>query len=318
MISLVFFRKFLPILFIISFVFSVINISVNGTSFYFYLIIPVVDFWFIVWIFHLKKSLFVYFSVFLVLLILFFSFFFVLRPLHIIKPIVMFFSVAYLYYIYVYRYNSFRYIYIYASVSILMAIIQFILSYIGYGSIFDPSTISKVIWGELAIQTREGFNDGIIFTYRVAGLSKEPGFFSSFLLSVSAIYFCDKKFNSKFFIFLVFVGLIVSMSKITLAFIFLLSIIYFIHRFLIDINKVNLIFGALSVVFFGGLLVGLIYTHFGFIDITYKDPSFSETYLHRSIGYYLLYEWSRPEVLKYILQGGITENLSDVLKVFPF
>lgn len=318
MTPFVFIKRFLPVFFLISFVFSVFNISVNGTSFYFYLIIPFIDFWFLLWFVCLKKGLSVYLSFFFVLFALSLSVYSVLRPLHVVKPILMLFCVVYLYYIFIYRYKSFRYLYVFTSISLLMAVIQFILSFAGYGSIVDPSIISKAIWGDLAIQTREGFDDGILFTYRVAGLAKEPGFFSSFLLSIVMIYFCDKNFNSKLFLIFVFVGLVISTSKITLVFVFLLSLIYFLHKTVIDFNKVNLVFGAIFVVFFGAVTVGLIYKYFGFIAITYKDPSFSETYLHRSIGYYLICEFEQFDIWNSILWGGINERLSDVLSAFPF
>lgn len=309
-------KKTLPFIFLLSLVFSVFNISINGLSLYFYLLVPFFDLIFLRWFVLGKHKAIVYFSSFLFVFSLLFCICF--GFFNFIKPFLLFVSVVYVYYLYHYRYSLFKLLYVFVSISIIVALIQFVFSYLGYESLVYPSTISKFIWGSFAIQARDGFADGLIFTYRVAGLSKEPGFFSSLLLSVLMIYLVDKKFISKLFVVLLCFGFLVSMSKITLIFSFLVSLSYFIHKCVFNLDKINIFFGALMLLMLQIFVVGFLYDFFNFELLTYRDPSFSETYLHRSIGFYLLYNYFNPVVQGFVFSGGINGNLNDVLQYFPF
>ncbi len=309
-------RNTLPFIFLFSLVFSVFNISINGFSFYFYLIIPFCDVLFFRYFVLKKHRLIVYLSS----LFCVFSLLSVIGSgvVYFIKPFLLFISVVYAYYLYLYRYPLFKNLYFFVSISIIVALVQFVFSFLGYESIAYPSTISKFIWGSFAIQARDGFADGLIFTYRVSGLSKEPGFFSSLLLSVLVIYSVDKKFNSKLFIVLLCFGFLVSMSKITFVFSVLVSLLYLVHRYVFNFDRINVLFGALVLLMLQVYIVGFLYDFFDFKLLTYRDPSFSETYLHRSIGFYLLYNYFSPLVQSSIITGGINGNLNEVLQYFPF
>lgn len=307
-----------PILFFLSFVFSVVNVSINGASVYFYMAIPLMDVRFIRWFIHERKNKKL--SIYFVLL----CFFLVIGYLNsgsilgLIKPILLFLSVSYCMFLYSAHYKQFKLLYYFTAFSVVFACIQFVLSNFGVGAAFEPTNIGEMLWGQYAIQTRSGFDDGLLFQYRVSGLSKEPGFFSSLLLSCLVLYVVDKKYRSKYFISLVCIGLTLSMSKITIAFAILVPFVYLFDKFIFSLKKINLVFGGVIYLVLLVLIVNTIYSVTNFISVTYASPYFAETYLHRSIGMYLLGFPMNPVILNSILFGGITQNISAVLQYFPF
>lgn len=305
-------------LFFSSFVFSVLNISINETSIYFYLFVPFFDFSFIRFAINHKynKKTIIYF--FVVVLFSIPSNFINVNLLGFVKPILMLISVMYIYFLYVHRYPSFKLLYYFTSFSVLFAIFQFIITIYTGSEIVQPFYMAKLIWGEYGIQARPGFSDGLLFDYRVSGLSKEPGFFSSFLLCVLVFYGVDKKFCSKLFLCVIACGIALSLSKITLAFGVLVPLIYTFNRYIYNLNKIPLVVGGCVLVVFVTMLVGALYFYSSFIDIVYSDPWFAETYLHRSIGWYVLNFVFDERIFGFILKGGATEQLSCLVSMFPF
>ncbi|MGV7962395.1 hypothetical protein QPK13_15155 [Photorhabdus tasmaniensis] len=307
-----------PILFFLSFVFSIINFSLGGMSIYFYMFIPFIDINYLKWIISLKikKNMLIY-SCALVLI----AFLVSINSgslYYFIKPILLFFSVAYIVYLYIHRYSAFKLVYYFTTISVIFAVAQFILSYIGDSTVIEPPSIADMLWGKYAIQSRGRFDDGVLFQYRVAGLSKEPGFFSSFLMCIFLVYLYDVRIKSKTLLLFFVIGIILSLSKITVAFGVIVPIIYLFDKYVIKLDKIHLLVGALIYILLCVCVVYVLYNTYDFISKTYTNPWFAETYLHRSIGYYVLTSLFEPSVISSFIWGGITEHLSEVIKEFPF
>lgn len=308
----------LAVIFFSSFVFSIINISVNETSIYFFLFVPLLDVSFLRDFFCKKYSLL---AVIIFLLLCFFSVAINalnLNILGLIKPFLMFLSVCYIYYVYNNRYAHFKLIYYFSIVSVVFACFQFVVTYVTGSELVQPFYLARLIWGKYGIQARPGFDDGLLFPFRVSGLSKEPGFFSSFLLSLLMFYFYDDKFRSRIFIFSIILGIILSLSKITLAFAAILPLIIFVDKFVFRLDRLPLIVGVTLLVSSITLLTVLLYNVTSFIDLSYASPWIAETYLHRSIGWYVLYDFVNIELLPYFIFGGITEHLNAIVSLYPF
>lgn len=308
----------IPFLFFSSFVFSVFNFSLNGTSIYFYMFIPFFDFRYAIYLTRSRKKYSYIYGALFILVFLIVNYCFTESVVSAIKPILLAATVGYCVFLYSMHYSQFKYLYYLVGVSIIFSCFQFLMAWIGLGFLVEPTRIGSYIWGGYAIQARGGFEDGLLLPYRVSGLSKEPGFFSSFLLSCLIFYCVDKKFKSYLFLFLIFIGLALSLSKITIAFAVLVPIIYLMNRLVFCFDKINLMVGAAIYFVASSVAVGYIYEMTDFVDVTYASPYFAETYLHRSIGFYLLGFPFNPVVFETILVGGVTQRLAEVLSYFPF
>ena len=71
------------------------------------------------------------------------------------------------------------------------------------------------------------------------------------------------------------------------------------------------------------LIVSSIFTYklYGFIDfieLTYFSPYLAETYLHRTINYYLLANLDEEVIVSALFFGGITQDIDNVIVSFPF
>lgn len=309
---------FLAVFFFASFIFSIVNISVGGLSVYFFLFIPLLDFLYLKRFFYKKYT---YQNV-LYGVACFFSCLAVsiynVSAISFLKVILIFLVVNYIYYLYIERYTLFRLFYFFVMFSVCFSIFQFFITYWNGSELVQPYYLSKLIWGDYAIQSRAGFDDGLLFQYRVAGLSKEPGFFSSLLLSSLAVYSVDKKYKSNFFILCVLIGIILSLSKITLAFSVLVPFIYLFNRYVINLNKIDICFGSLFLIVFISFFINVLYFAFSFIELVYANPWLTETYLHRSIGWYILPHLFSSTFFDIFFFGGATEHLKLFVKYFDF
>ncbi|HNY29694.1 MAG TPA: hypothetical protein PKO15_02295 [Fibrobacteria bacterium] len=308
-------------LYLASITFSVINFSVSGSSVYFYMFVPFVDLPFIKWIYGKKwkanTTAWVFFLVALSMFQIFNGSF--LKDM--IRPVWLFVLVFYAIFLYREQYKAFRLLYVFCSISVLFGVIQLFSVFVGVEEYFFPTSIGKMIWGEYAILARSGFEDGVIFPYRIAGLSKEPGFLSSLLLVVTVVLLKDGQLarrQKKLFLAILIGGILLSFSKITLVFLGPTVAAYFVKRWIFPIQKIPLIVGA---AFFSlVLMVGsrALYEDYGLIKISYLAPWYVETYLHRTIGYYLLNRMDADVILGSFFFGGITQNLPAVLHIAPF
>lgn len=306
--------------FLVSLIFSILNISLSGNSFYFFMVIPFADLPFLRFMAWRRWDRGSVALLFVVLLGMAASLLHPDAAKHLIKPGLLFIVVLYARFLRDCHPKIFRQVYVLIAISVGFAFVQLASIYLGVQDYFYPTSVARMIWGGLAIDARPGFEDGILFPVRVAGLSKEPGFFSSLLLVVAIMVFKDasmKGRTKKAILLVVAAGILLSFSKITLVFLLpALAALFLRKRWRLD--RIPLLPGAILILLVMGVLVKLLYEQGGLIQASYAVPYFVLTYLHRTIGYYLLSLIQEGSVLSMLLAGGVTQRLDEVLQVAPF
>lgn len=307
--------------FLVSLIFSILNISINESSVYFFMFIPFLDLPFLKFVWKSRYSSISIASLAsllaLLLPLLFYDGFLKLM----IKPFWLAAVIFYTYHLWLKDYATFKWLYILTCVSVCFSGLQLASVYLGIEQALYPTTISKAIWGKYAILARPGFEDGIIFPFRFAGLSKEPGFFSSLLLSVFILQSRDKKIPRilrKIVIFCAIAGLMLSLSKITMVFVGPAIIVYILNRYMLPLHKIPLIVGVAAFLMLASYLTSLLYEKAGLIALSYINPWLAETYLHRTIGYYLFQLMNDSRIVEIFFFGSVTQRVQDVLQVIPF
>lgn len=308
-------------LFLASMAFSVVNPSISGSSVYFYMFTPFVDLPFLRWLYTKKWNSNGIAWAFILLTLALMQIFNGSFAKDLIRPIWLLILIMYSLYLSKEHPQTFQALYVLCCVSVAFGAIQLASIFAGIQEYFFPTSIAKMIWGEYAILARGGFEDGVIFPFRVAGLSKEPGFLSSLLLVVFVLLLKDEnlsKTKKRTFLLVISAGILLSFSKITLVFLAPTIGAYVVQRWVFPIQKIPLLIGATTFTIL--LMVGssLLYEKYGLIKISYIAPWFVETYLHRTIGYYLLNKMNHDIIFSSFFLGGITQNLPAVLDVVPF
>lgn len=198
-----------------------------------------------------------------------------------IKILVIFFCVAHLFYLYdknLWKLNR------YLVISILLGIVQFCFTFIDpiMAAMIGPTAISTFIWGDLATPTYTNFFTVFYFP-RISGLSREAGFFASYIIVVIFLSYIErKKYNKKIYL-MYFLGYIISFSK--MSFVILGAVLVnFFKKF---INNIPILIGVLLFVMFISIFAEL---NRAFI---LTDP----TFLHRFSGYISLYNLNLQDVL---------------------
>lgn len=227
-------EKFLSIFFFLFFVAQILSPSIEGRTIYLEILVALINPFFIFWIINqpIKKK---YFFVYVAILAIFTIGY---APLA-LKLFTTSISVLFLFYSY--NRNIF-YIKPYIILSILFAIFQFYFTFFDYklAYLIGPTNISQMIWGSYATPTFTNFYT-IFWFPRVSGLSREAGFFASFL--VVYIFFLyldnqDKKIHSSFlFKMILAIGYIVSFSKMSL----ILFVIFLLNLMKKIINKIPIL-----------------------------------------------------------------------------
>lgn len=214
--------------FFLFFSIQILSPEINGRMLYIELILILLNPFFIRWCLTKK------FSKDIVILIIPFSFIFLLNGFDIvIKLSGILLSVLFLFY----SYERKRfYLNFWIMLSIFIAILQFLFFYINYeiSYLLGPTNISKMVWGEYAAQTFTNFYTIFAFP-RVSGLSRESGFFASFLVVYIVFIFLDKRKLNTLSTILLLVGFIISFSKISLVLIIVLMI-FFLRKIVNSIN----------------------------------------------------------------------------------
>lgn len=138
-------------------------------------------------------------------------------------------AITVLYLAFLYDYNRFGRIFLMAGVSVLFALAQWLLSQVSPAAALSigPEALSTAVWGEYATATWSNFYAVIGDNTRVAGLSREAGFFASLMvvLLVSSWFILRGKYRT--FAVLVFaVGWILSLSKMSFALVPLVVLVW--------------------------------------------------------------------------------------------
>lgn len=306
--------------FLVFLVFSILNISVGGNSFYFFMLVPFLDAPFLGFLARRRWDRVSIFLLSVVLLTMTASFLHRDFAKFIVKPGLLFIVVLYARFLRDFHPRLFRLVYALVAVSVAFALVQLASVFLGFQDLVYPTSIARMIWGGLAIDARPGFEDGIIFPVRVAGLSKEPGFFSSLLLVVAVLAFKDGSLGrraKRILLATLAAGILLSFSKITLVFVMPALGALAVRRWM-KLDRIPLILGSAMILATMGVLVNLLYERFGLIRFSYLVPYFVLTYLHRTIGYYLLSLLSETSIASMFVVGGVTQRLDEVLGVIPF
>ncbi len=126
-------------------------------------------------------------------------------------------SVTYIFYS---RERGQFYLFRYATISVLFAVAQFVLLFVhpAWALKIGPTNIAHSIWGSFATPSFTNFF-AIFVIPRVSGLSREGGFFASFLVACILLYWLDRGSyaRSKSLTLMLAVGLILSVSKMSLV-----------------------------------------------------------------------------------------------------
>lgn len=200
-----------------------------------------------------------------------------------IKILVIFFCVIHLFYLYdknLWKLNR------YLIISILIGIVQFSLTFIDpiMAGMIGPSAISTLIWGDLATPTYTNFFTVFYFP-RVSGLSREAGFFASYIMVTIFFLYIERKKYSKKIHLLYFIGYVISFSKMSVV---------IIGAFFVDFLKkiINNIPMGLGVLLF--IMVASIFVELN-KDFILNDDNIS--FFHRFSGYLSLYNLDVQDIL---------------------
>lgn len=224
-----------------------------------------------------------------------------------------------LYLSYAYKANRLYILHYMMSFNVLIAIIQFSCKLIWGVEVLSPDNIGSLLFGKYAMQTGDPFSPGsLILPFRVSGLSKEPGFFSSLLFASFFLFLCEKKKSIKeskkqFYIILslYLIGLMVSFSKVTMAFAIGTCIYVLIRPFITRFRP--------SLFVIGFLLVMIAGTQYYYANNT----SIRNSVIHRTIGYKImmnLYQINTIDLMFGLGQYGILKYADDIpiIKESPF
>lgn len=248
---------------------------VFGVTLYIYCFIIFFDLSFLTWVCktYTNKLVVVWLGIFFLALLVTFDL------VLIIKLLMLFFSCLYV--LYTYQCDKFK-LYRYVVLNVAIGLAQFIFVFVNpsISLIIGPENISKVVWGSLAGPAFTNFY-AISLLPRVSGLSREGGFFASFIIVSFFIYLFDHKIKKTFFYNVVFgLGILISLSKVSVA-VFLVGLVLFARRVL---NKFGLIASLAGVL--GSLSL------FSLFLLNYTQIFFdteNETLIHRLSGYSLFF-----------------------------
>jgi hypothetical protein len=269
-------------LFFLFFVAQILSPSFGERTLYLEIIFALINPFFLFWVKNKpikQKYFFLYIAIFFIIII---------GNITVgIKLLVLTIGVLFLFY--AYEKNIF-YIKTYLMFSIILAIFQFYFTIFNpqLAQLIGPTNISQVIWGDYATETYTNFYTVFLFP-RVSGLSREAGFFASFLVAYITFIFLNNsklRINSSIFekIFLS-IGYILSFSKMSLVIIGL----FFIIKLRSLINKLPLIITVISFVF----VIMLFWEN----NISYLMELENDTFLHRFGGYPTLLDMDLQQIL---------------------
>lgn len=275
-----------PVLFYFLFTSTILSPLYSNTAIWLFVFIPLFDLNFIRSLRYINKKTFQVLCVFFLLFIISFDY------LLLLKLICIVIVVSYL--IYTYENKRF-YLYFFVSTNIVIGLIQYVLFTFFDIKFLDPAVIGKFLYGDFAMTTGNTFAPGFLLDLRISGLNREPGFFSSLIISALVIIFFDNIDRGKKILYylLFFLGLIITFSKVTLVFLIVLPIIYISRRIL---DAFGTVFIGLISVFIISLLVNYFYYKTNIQlhpTLVYEGGSI----YHRTIGYYVISDLSFDDLL---------------------
>jgi len=280
--------RLLPNIFFLLLLVPILSPRVSGVSLYLFVLIPLIDLKFLANIrFSLRE---IYLLVGTILLALISKDFFL-----IVKLVGLAFTIGYIAYLHKEKCDT--YVPIYFYILVLVAFVQFLgVVYLG-DPLINNANISKALYGDYALQFGNLVNkiNYLGLGYRVSGLSTEPAFFSSLLISVYLyirIILKKKDFSD---VFILALGLSLCFSRATIITLIGLSFLYIFKPWLER-------HGAAFV-----LMIFLIIAIY-FVTYLYEFEMVmsSGSIVHRTIGYFVLGEVQNIDVADIVFGLGQT------------
>lgn len=210
----IFIEKFYAHLFFVFFVAQILSPSVGEKTLYLEIIVALINPFFLFWIKKQpirKRYFFVYIAILAVMIF------------GNISLAIKFFTITISVFFLFYSYDKkLFFLKPYIIISIAFAIFQLYFTFFNpeLAQLIGPTNISKMIWGNYATATFTNFYTVFWFP-RVSGLSREAGFFASFLVAYILFLYLDNKnkhiSSSYLYKILLSVGYVVSFSKMSLV-----------------------------------------------------------------------------------------------------
>lgn len=206
---------------------------------------------------------------------------------------------------------SLSYLLIFIIINIALALVQAV-SFFYFPKLFiilQPSSISKFMWGDLATLTGGPVTRNLGFNLAVSGLSREPGFFSSLIMSVFLLYTGIKENILKhrgIVLIILIMGILLSISKSTIA-LALLLFLYPIKNRIEKIRPAYIFIGFLLLV----LSAVLCLSHIGMYN------NMSSSWIIRTSGYRYIFDADWLALLKGIPASKIysAPSLPEYLRI---
>lgn len=268
----------LRFLYVLTFAIPLVNPAISGRTLYLYLLLPVLDLEFVSKIQHVKISRHRVISFYAVLLLTMLS---LSDILFTIKYSLILLQVAYL--LFLSNKNLAQYLFITLIAHIVIALSQMgtfflwpdLLTYV------SPGYLASLIWGEYATGTFANFGFEFLLP-RFSGLYRESGFFNSYLIALYLFYSSEKNYRlKKIAIALIFVGLVLSFSKITITF----FLIIFLLQFKKYLNLIPLYLTSIFYLFVMHLTSLFIYRQI-YDNLIYDLSGKSDSFMLRFLSYY--------------------------------
>jgi len=269
----------LRFLYVASFAITLVNPAFAGRTIYLYLLLPALDLEFIAKLLQFKTSV-RRITVFLSLLLL------LIFSLHdavfTLKYLLVLYQVVYL--LFLCKKNLANYLFFTLIAHVAFALLQMWMFFIRPELVMyvSPDYLASLIWGsEYATATFANFGFEFLLP-RFSGLYRESAFFAAYLMALFLFFSTEEKFRFRRTAFvLIFIGIVLSFSKISAAILIIIVLASFKKYF----NKVPLFVSAV-----GYLIIFHFIARYAFDKIfnTYAYDAFGTniSIMHRLLSYY--------------------------------
>lgn len=277
------FEKGVAILFYFLFTCTIFSPLVSGFALWLFVFVPFLSRGYLLEARYVRKNVFISLMFAVCLSSLFFM------PVVTLKILFSYICVTYV--IYTIKKGLFFYMHLFSMLNVIVCFIQYlVLTYFGM-EVLDPAKIGSFVYGSFALTTGDTFAPGFLFSYRVSGLNREPGFMSSlFLAGLIMLFYLTKKGSqyrrSHHYILLgaYLLGLALTFSKVTLA---LACALPLAHLFRGWVRRLG---PDLVTVLFLLVMCFAVTVFYNFSQLQHYPQDFYHglSIYHRTIGYYVL------------------------------
>lgn len=282
------YKKIIGFLFFLFFTCVGLSPAISGKNLYLYLFIPILDFSFIKSLIRFKfpnESLYLFLSI-----VCFIAF---LSPSIFIRICFLTWVLSYIRYL---KKNYISYLNFFVFVNVCIALVQYVSLIIYQTLIIDVASINRTIYGAFYMTMGNQWDwENPLLLFRVSGLSKEPGFFSVFLIIsffVNEFSIKNKKMRPFYLL-----GILLSLSKVSVV-----VILGFICTLLVQkiINSFNRFFIFTVLIFSSIISINILYA-------ILPEKVFTESIINRTITYRFLGDMN----VKEFFSGVELESLND-------